>query len=179
MRREQSVALEPLTETQQEFAAANHALIFSFLRQKRLKPCEFYDIAAMGYLDAVKQYTTRSSLTRYQFSTIAWRAMGRNVAQFFRAEERRLACEMRYADLCLADQRDAYTDLETRLVLYDLFQAANPEQVELARLRLQGYSIAQAAKAQGKSPKRVRRLLKDLLNAYLRLRGGEINSLGV
>ena len=90
IRRERSEALEPLTETQREFAAANHALIFSFLRQKRLKPCEFYDIAAMGYLDAVRQYTTRSSLTRYQFSTIAWRVMGRSVAQFFRAEERRL-----------------------------------------------------------------------------------------
>lgn len=90
-----------------------------------------------------------------------------------------MECETQYADLCLADQRDAYAELETRLALYDLFRVASPEQMELARLRLQGYSIAQAAKARGKSPKRVRRLLKDLLHTYLRLRDGEIKSLGV
>lgn len=39
----------------------------------------------------------------------------------------------------------------------------------IARLRLQGYSIAEAALAQGVGPKRVRKLLKELYRVYLAL----------
>ena len=37
----------------------------------------------------------------------------------------------------------------------------------LAEMRLQGYSIAEAAKAQGLSEKRVRSLLKEMFRVYL------------
>ena len=64
---------------------------------------------------------------------------------------------------------DAWDDLEGDLILHDLAAVSSQEQYAVARLRLQGYSIAEAALAQGVSPKRVRKLLKELYRVYLAL----------
>ena len=53
-------------------------------------------------------------------------------------------------------------EMEARLILHDLASVAHRAQYELAILRLQGYSIADVAKKQGISPKKVRSLLKNL-----------------
>lgn len=43
------------------------------------------------------------------------------------------------------------------------------EQYRLASMRLQGYSIAETARSQGMSPKRVRKLLREMYQVYLKL----------
>jgi DNA-directed RNA polymerase specialized sigma24 family protein len=110
-------------------------------------------------------------LTRYQFSTIAWNAMRRSLSSFHRAEERRRESERRYMDTLQQSGTDPYLAMESRLLLHDLAAVSSKEQYALACLRLQGYSIAETAKAQGMSPKRVRRLLKELFRTYLQLCG--------
>jgi len=60
-------------------------------------------------------------------------------------------------------------ELEARLLLHDLASVANRPQYELAALRLQGYSIAEAAQQRGITPKRVRKLLKELYRVYFQL----------
>lgn len=157
----------PLTEEQRRFAAGNHSLIYSFLNRQELDSQEYYDIAAFGYLSAVRRYLTQPTLRRYAFSTIAWRSMQRSVAAFHRAEARRTQAEQRYLETVAV--KDPMEELEAKLLLHDLASAATRPQYELAALRLQGYSIAEAARQRGMTPKRVRRLLKELYRAYLQL----------
>ena len=47
--------LNALTEPQRQFAEEHHALIYQFLLDRRLDICEYYDIAALGYLRAVQR----------------------------------------------------------------------------------------------------------------------------
>lgn len=45
---------------------------------------EYYDVAALGFLHAVQRYLTQPWLRKYSFPTIAWQAMGREVAKDYR-----------------------------------------------------------------------------------------------
>lgn len=130
---------------------------------------DYYDIAVFGFLRSVIRYLTEPKLRQYAFSTIAWRAMGQSISTYHRSETRRQACEQRYLTSVRASQPDPYEELETAILLHDLASMSSPEQYELATMRLQGYSIAETARAHGMSPKRVRRLLKELYRVYLKL----------
>ena len=66
-----------------------------------------------------------------------------------------------------------FEELEARLLLHDLAAVSSHEQYVLAEMRLQGYSIAEAAKAQGLSEKRVRSLLKEMF-AFIRDFTGDV-----
>lgn len=128
---------------------------------------EYYDIAAFGYLSAVQRYLTQPKLRQYAFSTIAWRSMGRSIASFHRAEAQQRSAEQRY--MASAPVNDPMEELEVRLILHDLASSTNRPQYELAALRLQGYSIAETARRCGMTPKRVRKLLKELYRVYFQL----------
>ena len=85
-----------MTERQRRFAARNHNLIYRFLQEKGWEVSEYYDIAAFGYLRAVRRYLTEPGLSIYAFSNIAWQAMTQSIASFLRAEARRKDAERRY-----------------------------------------------------------------------------------
>lgn len=155
----------PLTEAQRCFAAQYHALIYGFLLEKKLEIREYYDIAAIGYLHAVQRYFTEKSLHRYRFSTVAWRSMSSSLNTFRRQEQRQKSHELSYPDE--RPPPDAALDaLRARLLLYDLFLLADEEQAALIRHRLHGCSLAESARREGMSVKRVRRRLKALYRAY-------------
>ncbi len=156
-----------MTDEQRHFAADNHGLIFSFLNKYGWDEREYYDIAAFGYLSAVKRYLARPELHRYAFSTIAWKSMERSIASFLRAEAQRTEAEQCYLEAELV--RDPMDELEARLLLHDLASVASRPQYELATLRLKGYSIAETARQRGITPKRVRKLLKELYRVYFQL----------
>lgn len=124
-------------------------------------------IAAFGYLSAVRRYLSRPQLRQYAFSTIAWKSMQRSVAAFHRAEARRTQAEQSYLET--VPRKDPMEELEARMFLHDLASVASRPQYELAALRLQGCSIAETARQRGMTPKRVRRLLKELYRAYFQL----------
>lgn len=156
-----------LTEPQRQFAARHHRLVHSFLNRRGLDESEYYDIAAFGYLSAVRRYLTQPELRRYSFSTIAWQAMVRSIAAFCHAETRRREAEQRYLET--VPKRDPMEELEARLCLHDLASVATQSQYDLAALRLQGYSIAETARKSGMTPKRVSKLLKELYRVYFQL----------
>lgn len=60
-------------------------------------------------------------------------------------------------------------EVEARLFLHDLASISSQSQYELAVLRLQGYTISETAHARGMTPKRVRKLLKELYRVYFQL----------
>ena len=86
--------------------------------------------------------------------------MQRSIAAFHRAEAQRTQAEQRYLET---------VPPKARLFLHDLASVASRPQYELAVLRLQGYSIAETARQCGMTPKRVRRLLKELYRVYFQL----------
>ena len=156
----------PLTEPQRRFAAQYHALIYGFLLEKKLEIREYYDIAAIGYLHAVQRYFTEKSLHRYRFSTIAWRSMNSSLNTFRRQEQRRQSCEQSYLTMPRTPSDDTFDALQARLLLHDLFLLADEEQALLIRHRLHGCSLAETARREGMSVKRVRHRLKALYRAY-------------
>lgn len=158
-----------MTERQRRFAAKNHNLIYRYLHEKGWEVSEYYDIAAFGYLRAVRRYLTEPGLSIYAFSSVAWRAMAQSIASFLRAEVRRKDAERRYVREAAAAAPDPFAELEARLLLHDLAAVSSKQQYELAEMRLQGYSIAEIALAQGMPKIRIRRLLKELYRAYFQL----------
>ncbi len=130
---------------------------------------EYYDIAALGYLSAVRRYHVTPELRRYAFSTVAWRSMERSIASFHRAEAKRREAERRYMETVRAAPPDPMEELEARLILHDLASVSSPEQYELASLRMQGYSIMETARSLGMDARRVRKLLRELYRVYLQL----------
>lgn len=131
----------PLTEAQRRFAAQYHALIYGFL------------------------HFTEKSLHRYRFSTIAWRSMNSSLNTFRRQEQRRQSHEFSY-QAAHPPPDDAFDALRARLLLHDLFLLADEEQTLLVRHRLHGCSLAETARREGMSVKRVRHRLKALYRAY-------------
>ena len=100
--------------------------------------------------------------------------MAQSIASFPRAEVRRKDAERRYISEAAAAIPDPFAELEARLLLHDLAAVSSKQQYELAEMRLQGYSIAEIALAQGMPKIRIRRLLKELYRAYFQLyMGGE------
>lgn len=167
--RGQPAPLAPLTEAQRRFAEQHHGLVYAFLRENGHSAAEYYDAAALGFLQAVQRYLTQPWLRRYAFPTVAWRAMGRGVATEHRAQERQRDAERRYLETMRAAPPNLYAELETQLIFHDLMAGASEEQHRLALMRLRGSSMSEAARAQGMGVKRARRLLKELHSDYLLL----------
>ena len=160
-----------LTQIQRAFAASHHDLIYTFLRDQGWEAGEYYDIAAFGYLAAVRRYLTRPDLQKYAFSTIAWRSMKQSVAAFHKSELRQRDTERRYLEAA-PPAPDPMAETEARLILHELASVSTPEQRRLAVLRLQGYTIAETARLRGMPPKRVSKLLREMYRVYLQLYKG-------
>ena len=92
--------------------------------------------------------------------------MNSSLHTFQRQERRRESCEQSYLTMPRTPSDDAFDALQARLLLHDLFLLADEEQALLIRHRLRGCSLAEAARREGISVKRVRRRLKALYRAY-------------
>ncbi len=95
--------------------------------------------------------------------------MGQSISSFRRTETRRKDAERRYIETVREEAPDPYAELEQRMLLHDLATVSSEQQYRLASLRLQGYSIAEAARTQGMSAWRVRRQLRELYQIYFPL----------
>ena len=68
--------MEPLNQKERKFAEEHHALIYAFLRCYQLPESEYYNLLAIAYLRAVKEYNSKPELRKkYEFSTIAFHKM--------------------------------------------------------------------------------------------------------
>lgn len=158
-----------MSEEQRQYAAKHHDLIYAFLHEQQWTVDEYYDIAAFGFLRAVMRYQSEAHLQKYSFSIIAWRAMKQSIASYHRTEYRRLCAEQKYCAAGITGSPDPFEEMEIVMLLQELVSHTSPAQYRLAQLRLQGYSIAETAKVEGMSPKRVSRLLKQMYEVYLQL----------
>ena len=68
--------MEALNSSERKFAEENHGLIYSFLNYYSLPEAEYYDLCAIAYLRAVKDWHSKPELReKYRFSTIAFKKM--------------------------------------------------------------------------------------------------------
>lgn len=68
--------MEALNQKERKFAEEHHALIYAFLRCYHLPESEYYDLLAIAYLRAVKEYNSKPELRKkHKFSTIAFQKM--------------------------------------------------------------------------------------------------------
>ena len=82
--------LTPLTQEEQKFAEENHWVIDWFFRISNYNLSEYYVVAAIGYLKAVKSWHTRSELHEYSFSTIAKQTMRSYIGNELKKADRRI-----------------------------------------------------------------------------------------
>lgn len=80
----------PLSLEEQRFAAENHYLVQDYLRRRKLKEEEWYDVVIFRYLLAVKQWFERPELHRWNFSTIAVQGMRSAVSAEYSRRDRRI-----------------------------------------------------------------------------------------
>lgn len=126
---------------------------------------DLYQEGCIALCRAAVSYFTEKSLHRYRFSTIAWCSMNSSLNTFRRQEQRRQSHEFSY-QAAHPPPDDAFDALRARLLLHDLFLLADKEQALLIRHRLHGCSLAETARREGMSVKRVRHRLKALYRAY-------------
>lgn len=112
----------PLTQEQSDFTAKHHNLIYSFLNQHRYPEDEYYDVAALGLISAVKAYFTHEHLRAYAFSTIAYSRMSGYTWRYRKAEierNKRMVSYDEYAGLAPID----YDSPENLIVLNEYLES--------------------------------------------------------
>ena len=77
-----------LTILQQQYAEEHIGIVYAFLRHKNLPVDEYYDIVIFGYLSAVQDFDENPELSRYSFTTIAWRRMNSCLCDHYTYENR-------------------------------------------------------------------------------------------
>lgn len=171
----------PLTPEQGTFAAENHGLVLKFLNESHLPEDEYYDVIIFGFLKAVKDYMSRQNLRRYSFTTIAWRYMSRSVYNHRRSNVRQnqhadviSIHSSLYADGLPLEHsvpygHDVMAELETQLLLHELAGMITEEQMQMVRMRNDGYDIREIARSHNVTMKCVKHVLELACNALKQL----------
>lgn len=82
--------MAPLSPAERAFAEDNHPFVLWYIRDHELDYDQYYDVAVMGYLKAVKNWFDRPDLHRYSFTTIARQCMRGYIGSEMQKEKRRL-----------------------------------------------------------------------------------------
>nr|WP_319488585.1 hypothetical protein [uncultured Caproiciproducens sp.] len=77
--------IEPLTPSERDFAEKNHNLIYAYLIHKKLPKEDWYDIAAYGYILAVKEWHRHPE---YSFGSVAFYYMNGQVSHEYDGRNR-------------------------------------------------------------------------------------------
>ncbi len=164
----------PMTLEEKNFAENHHKLVLDFLYSRGLPEDEYYDIVIFAYLEAVIAYFTEPSAREFPFDAIAKRRMRFALADYYRAQYRpkRNALVISLQDSPYSDglpleelipaKDDLMQHLEAKLLLHDLAARASEQQMNIVKLKYNGYGIREIAKSQNLTIKRAQKLLKEV-----------------
>ena len=150
----------PLTPEQRDFAERHHNLVYTFLHRNRLPEDEFYDVFIFGYLKGVRDYLSRPDLQKYSFTTVSWKAMARSLSNHYRYLRRQMRNgevisleNTMFEDGLPLEERIAAPDalmleLETRLLFHELAKHLSRQQMEMVRMKQEGYYVWEIARRQ-------------------------------
>ena len=163
-----------LTPEQQSFAADNHNLVYAFLNEKKLSDDDFYDVVVFGYLRAVKRFFEEPNLSqKYSFSTIAWGAMRSKLFNHYKSNSRQgqytstvsLDAFIYGDDEALSLQEvlsapDSNTvDFETELIMLELASKVSKREMDVIRMKADGFGVREIARAKRMPMRGVNELL--------------------
>ena len=145
-----------LTEEQKIFAEQNHMLVERFLWMNHLERAEFYDVVIFGYLEAVQEYLEKPELSKYPFSSIAWRKMRYSMVNeyIYRNCPKRTApmgtnCEDYERSLSWEQVSEEMSrvakNLEHRVQLRQLMSHMTAKEKEVVCMRAAGYTYREIA----------------------------------
>ena len=164
-----------LTPIEQQFAEDHHGLVYSFLKRKNLSVDDYYDVVVFGYLLAIQRYFVEPKLRNYSFSTIGWRSMERSLSNHYKAQ----SCQKRKGYTvsletivhdsenlqlgeCIAAPDSAMMDFETELLLHELASRLSTRDMNVIRMKLDGYGTREIARKHKLTMKGVIDLLTGL-----------------
>lgn len=129
-----------LSKNQSIFAAENHGLIYEFLNSRHLSEDEFYDIAALAYLESIPENECSD------FRQIAFEAMDKavNAAVNTGATEisiYELADAYRTYEEVLADENDQIGELLNEIAVKEQISCLEPTEKQMVSLILQGFCL--------------------------------------
>ena len=132
--------MRTLTEEQKIFAEQHHMLVEQFLWKKHLERSEFYDVVIFGYLEAVQEYLEKPELSKYPFSSIAWRKMRFCMGTYREDYEPALSRKQVSEQMnCIA------RELEHRALLQQLMFHMTVKEKEVVCMRAAGYTYREIA----------------------------------
>jgi hypothetical protein len=176
------MAETPLTKEQQAYAAEHHGLVYAFLNENKLPDDDFYDIVIFGYLRAVKRYHEEAGLAeKFSFSTIAWGAMRTSLSNHFTGKSRlkrkgdTFSLESAvYGDIepillheILSAPDNSMIDFETEVLLLELASRVSKREMDVIRMKVNGYGVREIAKKHKMPMKGVNELLAGLRETVL------------
>jgi len=171
-----------LSSIERNFAEEHHNLVYAFLNRKKLSEKDFYDIAALAYLKAVRRYFINKNLEKYNFSTVAWKAMESAVNKEQRKEK---SIFRRLEDTFGLERGDTFIDsfghednFDEKMVYMELRKKLKPYLTEKQEKTLckvaEGYKYSDLAKEAGITKSGIgSRLSRARRNARLILIKGE------
>ena len=153
-----------LTEQKAAFAAENHGLVYSFLKEHGLPEDEYYDTVIFAFLNCVIKDTEGN------FKARAYKAMEMSVS----AAEKNLAKEAKTVSLydtadfgrtfeeSLADERDEITELLERIRLKELLSCFEKNERTAVKLLLDGFTLTEIAHKLQKSGPETQKLIHGI-----------------
>ena len=153
-----------LTEEKAAFAAENHGLVYSFLKEHGLPEDEYYDTVIFAFLNCVIKDTEGD------FKARAYKAMEMSVS----AVEKSLAEDAKTVSLydtadfgrtfeeSLADERDEITELLERIRLKELLSCFERNERIAVKLLLDGFTLTEIARRLEKSGPETQRLIHGI-----------------
>lgn len=174
--------LHELTPCQKEFAAEHIKLVYGFLHEKELAIDEYYDIVIFGYLSVVQEYDENPQLSRYKFSTIAWRQMTYSLYNHYtylnRPKRKAITVsfhsqeELSLDELLPNRKKNLQDTVSDRYRALELMSYLTSKEQEVVLLKASGYTYTEIAEKCGLTPDavgsrftRLRHRLNQLLSA--------------
>lgn len=131
------IMLTPLTPEEQIFAEENHSALEWCMRIQKLD-ADLYDVAAFGYLQAVKKWFARPELQRWSFKTIVKQSVSRSVCNDRKKQNRRIQTislddvipgtdDLTYGDMVTEENMRYLTGGKEKVALKITYDAAIPK----------------------------------------------------
>ena len=150
------ININALTMEQKEYAAEHHNLVYRFLRLNHLDESKFYDVVIFGYLKAVQEYLEKPELSRFKFSTLAWRKMKDCVIQeyIYQNRSKRKAPMAEYHENVESQSLDTFLPnrmagiaetMDNQTLLINLLALLSPKEKTIVHLKAQGYTYREIA----------------------------------
>ncbi len=138
------VMLTPLTPEEQIFAEENHSALEWCMKAQKLD-ADLYDVAALGYLLAVKKWFARPEIRKWSFKTVVCQTVRSSIGNERKKQERRIRTvslddvipgtdDLTYGDTVTEENIRYLTGGKERIGMKINFDVKIPESAKLGRL---------------------------------------------